>query len=534
MRKIKSTSLVYLSIIFYTILPYIAVSFFEKQREEDFVFVFLNACILFLPFFFIKKSQKLYYSLLSFILLLPASIELGHALAYQGRITASTFFIIFDTNTAETLEFLDSVLEWEAILLFLLYWVVNILLFTRTLKQLPCKPKMRSGFFFILFILTPFAFKFFTAPKDPYEAYRRANHPLSFLHYYEKYRKEMKVFSTHESRLTKSFKVQRDEKSVQETYVLIIGESTTRNKMSLYGYQRDTTPRLKKFKKENTLYVFNNVVSSAVGTLANLKRIVTFANAEDSSEEKLSANLVNLFKTAGFKTFWISNQLILGLNDTITSVFARQADNHHFTNTTNSKTFDEKVLPILDKYLEDNANKKLIVIHLIGTHMKYRNRFPKEYIHFQTKEGIELKDFHNERSIQYKNDYDNSVLYHDYVLTEILNRLKRKNDYAAAIYLSDHGEEVYDTRNLHGHPGTHKTLNLFEIPFLIWVSENYRTENNFTISNKKLSEAYVSDDLIHTLLGISGVYSEEYIESKNVLSKKFLRKRRESDTLFGI
>ena len=339
------------------------------------------------------------------------------------------------------------------------------------------------------------------------------------VHNYRLYKQEMKLFNSYNKKMLRGFKVERTFNApAEEVHVLVLGESTTKAHMGIYGYQRDTTPELEKIKDE--LYIFNDVVcSNPPGTMANLKKILTLANTEDLSAKKLGINIVNIMKAAGFSTYWVSNQLILGTNDTTTSVFAKQADKVQFTNTTNSVTYDEKVLPILEEYLTEDVDKKFIVLHLIGTHMIYRHRYPDEFDKFQDTSDIPKRPFHNKKKLAYINQYDNSVLYHDWVLSEIIKRVKGTNQNATLTYVSDHGEEIYDLKDLHGHPGTAHTINMYKIPFFIWTSD----KRDFS---KYLNNKYVSDDTIHTLLDLFGITFKGHVQQKSVINDNFVEKPR--------
>jgi heptose-I-phosphate ethanolaminephosphotransferase len=305
-----------------------------------------------------------------------------------------------------------------------------------------------------LWILMPFVLKLATSKFDidkTVEAYRRANHFYSMVDSYLGYKEQMARFTAFSNKQLKDLEVVRSKKYVEnELHVLIIGESTTSTHMGVYGYHRNTTPHLDKLKDE--LVFFTDAVSSSPpGTMANLKKILTLANSEDQSGDLLATNIVNVMKSSGFKTYWVSNQLVLGEHDTITTVFAKQSDRVNFTNTTNSISYDEKVLPILDDYIAEEGTKKFIVVHLIGTHMKYRQRYPESFEKFVGFEDITKREFHNDKKRKYINDYDNAILYHDHILNEIFKRVKKVSARSTITYMSDHGEEVYDLQNLHGH-----------------------------------------------------------------------------------
>lgn len=61
--------------------------------------------------------------------------------------------------------------------------------------------------------------------------------------------------------------------------VLVLGESTQRNRMSLYGYGRITTPLLDEMRRQDPhLTVFDDVISPRPYTIEVLQRILTFAD----------------------------------------------------------------------------------------------------------------------------------------------------------------------------------------------------------------------------------------------------------------
>ena len=74
-----------------------------------------------------------------------------------------------------------------------------------------------------------------------------------------------------------------------------------------------------------------------------------------------------------------------------------------------------------------------------------------------------------------RNAYDNSIHYTDYVLGEIVDMLAKTNAPASMLYLSDHGEDIFDdsrARYLHASPIP--TYYQLHIPYVIWFSKAYR------------------------------------------------------------
>lgn len=65
--------------------------------------------------------------------------------------------------------------------------------------------------------------------------------------------------------------------------VLVIGESTQRNYLSLYGYPLSTTPRLEALEQAGNLVLFRDFISSFPNTDRSLQRALTFSHYENPS-----------------------------------------------------------------------------------------------------------------------------------------------------------------------------------------------------------------------------------------------------------
>jgi heptose-I-phosphate ethanolaminephosphotransferase len=521
MFKLKNSTLAYFLMVAVTVVPFLFALLYERQREEDFVFILINSAILLFPLYFLK-NHKIYFLLLFPLLLLPAFFDFGHIFLYQGRITQSIFFIIFDSNPAETGEYIESNLSFKLVVLCILYLVAMIAFWIRVLKLPKIEIETKWWKYLVLWVLAPFLIKFASEKGNldkTLEAYRRSNHMYSMVHSYAGYQEQMKIFNELEKNIVHDFKITRTQNSHQkEVHVLVIGESTTSTHMGVYGHHRDTTPNLSKLKSE--LNLFSQVFcSTPPGTMENVKKILTFATSEDDSKEKLAISIVNIMKAAGFKTYWLSNQQILGGHDTLTSTFARQSDRAQFTNTSNSTSYDEKLLPFLKTYLDEPVDKKFIVVHMIGTHMIYRHRYPPEFEIFKETSDIEARPFHNAKKLEYINQYDNAIFYHDHILGEVMKILKSNPNYSTMTYLSDHGEEVYDLQDFHGHPGNKYTTNMFKIPFVIWSSDQ-------KLFPEYLDRKYVSDETIHTLLDLYGIEVDGAQKKRSIINSEFEEKPR--------
>ena len=309
--------------------------------------------------------------------------------------------------------------------------------------------------------------------------------------------------------------------------IFVLGESTTRNHMSIYGYNLITSPNLAKCQNEGRLYVFNDVVSPHALTILSLQKIFTFYRYGSAGEWFTYANLFSILKEAGYYTMWLSNQE-MSIGGIVTKFYSGLCEQRKFIedfkdNITIAVTTDEAILPLLDKSLEIEHAKNFYLIHLIGTHFHYYKRYPKSFEKFYTQDEDKTGGLIN-MSVRQKilrAQYDNAILYNDFILGEIIKRFEDKN--AIIIYISDHGEEIFDTMNLLGHNDGVLSPNVIEIPFIIWLSEKFAAsypELEARIASS-VHKPYMTDDMIHTVLDIMQIETHGYDPAKSIINASF-------------
>lgn len=327
---------------------------------------------------------------------------------------------------------------------------------------------------------------------------------------------------------------QTAELDLPQVVVMVIGESSRYDRWSLNGYRRETNPLL---KKEPNLVTLSNVVTAVSATRLSVPVLVSRKPATQSLQAGFSEkSFLTAFKEAGFKTYWLSNQMSFGQFDTPVSVFAKEADVTQFLNLggfTNNSSFDEILLDPLKTAINDPARKKLIVLHTLGSHWNYSRRYPKEYDKWQPSLfGIENPAYTDlAMKPQLNNSYDNSILYTDWFLSQVIGALKSSKQMASLIYVSDHGENLYDGScelAFHGH----NTQYDFHVPALVWYSDLYRITHPVQVTqllrNKRARLA--TENIFHSLLDMADIhYGTEHLEW-SFLSPKFRRHKRYVDS----
>ena len=298
-----------------------------------------------------------------------------------------------------------------------------------------------------------------------------------------------------------------------KTFVLVIGESTTKHNFQIYGYPRATNPRLN--QRKNQLAVFEDVISTNAFTIGALKTALSLNNFKKEKE----STIVQMFNQAGFETHWISNQRPIGPYESIVTKISRASDFYTYTNTAlaGKKTpLDEVLLPHLKTALKRKSKHKFIVLHLLGTHLQYNDRYPPSFEKFNsTPPNI---NYTSEEAIQKRNEYDNAVLYNDFLIDEIIKQVEKENGESYVLYFADHGEEVFLNQDFAGHNDDNPSPSMFEVPFILWKNKNF--EESFS---RKLdtSRKFSMRDFIHSLADLSSIHFDELELKKSIFSDRF-------------
>lgn len=432
---------------------------------------------------------------------------------YGENISASTIFIIVETNLAETREFLGAYLEPSNI--FLLVLLMGPLLLYKNInfgKSNGNVISLHTGFIFL-----------FLASTSLYHLKDLKRFDLFYVAWnsYKEYKDQSLLYSELDLHLPygKFKQVTIEKSSDRKIFVVVIGESTTRHRMGIYGYPRQTTPRLSELQDE--LVVFKDVISPHTHTIPSLAKIMTLNHYEDPNRLQ-EGTLIQLMNRTGFNTSWISNQRPVGLHENLITKIAKASDNLHFLNVRNyniESLYDEVILEPLDKVLQ-NEDDIFVVIHLLGTHAGYANRYPPNYNKFKGVPPL-VNDY--KKGKKTVNEYDNAVLYNDHVLAEIIEKVRGEEAYSYVLYFSDHGEDVYQVMEKASHTETNGTYPMYDVPFILWQSEKFRKENDLVF---KPEREYMLDDLIYSVSDLSGIRFKNYEPERSIFNKSFLARKR--------
>lgn len=398
--------------------------------------------------------------------------ELAFVNKYGWTIDANALSLVAETNPAEFADLVMSVpLSWLSGLLAIA--ALAALAWPLASTPLPQKwPGWRLGFFssfglICVYLLANLSGQGGAAPLDPTNpfpapveqqalALRGAyptGLPLVIADYFKERHALAEAFKFNQKF---RFGVRKPRPSAnRRIYVLIIGETTRADRWGINGYSRDTTPHLA--RRPETVS-FKRMYSASTFSRLAVPLLISRKPPGVGSATFNEASIVTAFKEAGFHTAWISLQAPVGFHESPISVHAYEADEVVFLNPTDYRShgkFDGAAISSLRKILAATDRDTFVVIHTLGSHFRYTDRYPKKFSRFLPDRPADRDSqlFRSADKIFLSNAYDNTVAYIDSVLEGFIEELQARNNIESwIVYSSDHGEALFDDcRMLSGH-----------------------------------------------------------------------------------
>ncbi|MDE5595147.1 MAG: lipid A phosphoethanolamine transferase [Muribaculaceae bacterium] len=293
-------------------------------------------------------------------------------------------------------------------------------------------------------------------------------------------------------------------RDMPELYVLVVGETSRADNWQLYGYDRPTNPRL---SMREGLKVFKKTLSESNTTHKSVPMMLsplTSVNFGDSIY--FTKGICDAFNEAGFNTAFFSNQQ---RNHSFIDFFAYQAQTTEFIRDDHQGSLDDELIAHLREFVDRSPSDKLfVVLHCYGSHFNYRERYDDNSRKFLPDNASEASKQNRSELV---NAYDNTVVFTDAMLDNLISYVDSLAIPAAVIYTSDHGEDIFDDargRFLHASPTP--TFTQLHVPFIIWTSGAYR--NNFPdidslLAGHSSDNVSSSASVFPTTLSLAGIVS---------------------------
>ncbi len=283
------------------------------------------------------------------------------------------------------------------------------------------------------------------------------------------------------------------------TVVFVLGEALRADRLSLNGYERETSPKL---SRRGNVLSLPQVYTPYSYTSASVPYMMTPSDSLHPERSAQYHSFVRVMSDYGYATAWLSNQ---DMGKTYTA-FIHEADTVIFPNAGKSvfvfdPWYDEELIaPLTALQAAETNPRQLYVLHAIGSHWYYNNHVPEAFQQFQPLTTNRVVSSNTREEIN--NSYDNTALYNDAFLDSLIQMLEDRC--AVLIYLSDHGEALGE-RNVYMHGNDEpETLNP---ACIIWYSDRYaaRYPDNVAYLKSLTDERCYTDFLYPTILRIAGL-----------------------------
>lgn len=310
---------------------------------------------------------------------------------------------------------------------------------------------------------------------------------------------------------------------LKEVYVLVIGETSRADNWQLLGYERATTPLL---SQRDSLLIFDKALSQSNTTHKSVPLLLTCTTPATFGDSIYSTkSVITAFKQAGYTTAFFSNQ---ARNHSFIDFFAKEADSTIFIRDDGHQHKDAELLPLFRDFIASHDTEKLfIILHAYGSHFNYKDRFDDEYAVFTPYEKAAASA---ENRADLINAYDNTIVMTDALLDSVISTLKQLHCPAAMMYLSDHGEDIYDDgrgRFLHASPAP--TYYQIHVPLILWMSPELNAIDNSLYVNAaryQKNDIASNDIVFHTIMQLADISSAYCDSTRSIISPHYVDRPR--------
>ena len=336
--------------------------------------------------------------LLGFLAALIFLGELFTLFCYRSFYSIYVIQLVLETNLRESKEFLAS--SWHhSALLYSLLWLVFVVVFSYGLSRLwkPCRNK-RVLIFLVCILIMWSGVRQFSAYRKIYYAFSNPdialltdnsakmphlNSPFVRLLYGIAFNKAQtarldNLYSSMEQTIVDSCSFR------SPLILLVIGESYNKHHAHIYdSTYLPTTPRLERLQSSGHLIVLNDVVSPSNLTSEVFKKMFSLWD-EDYDEDWTHYTLFPvLFRKAGYRIWFLTNQFTIGSINSSNIVGGtifnspRLSDYQFSYRNKENYEYDLDLLQELPPSDTLASFPTLLIVHLMGQHVKFRERYPR-------------------------------------------------------------------------------------------------------------------------------------------------------------
>lgn len=492
--------------------------YFLYQKKQ---FLFSSISLLFVMHLFSRMRFNIIFTV---IFSLIVATNFYFAFVLNTYMNSGIFGSIMDTNSAEATSMSKDILK-QGIPMFLLCFSL-IYMSMRELKKsiIPLKYSAIALLISVVLIV-PFNAKVYLRQKFGGMGTEVSEHPLvvaelttqrtapilygnimTVTNYIDERIKYRNFFNTTNKSLADGIIYNSDiekTKLPQKIY-LIIGESATRDRLSLYGYHHPTSPYADSLALHDPNFKAYQGYTSGTITRDAFRMILTASSPHDMDAFFSTQSLVDMANDSDRESVWISplEGVFRQHSGTYIQLLASSAQNFIYS----PKRDDLHFIDFLLEAKKEN-HPQFILIGLNGSHGAYRDGT----------DNIDQTALPDDKKLSpMDNDYNRSIHHTDRFIKE-MHEVMLQDSSSVMLYASDHGEIIGK-----GHGMTEGTAQI-RIPLMAFNNSTVDLQaiiSKYTYTTSEKSEALNSLSLFYIIAELMGyTVSEEAIQQALTESK---------------
>jgi lipid A ethanolaminephosphotransferase len=301
--------------------------------------------------------------------------------------------------------------------------------------------------------------------------------------------------------------------------IIVAGETARAQDFSLGGYGRLTNPEL---GKRNVVY-FRNTSSCGTATATSIPCLFSvYPRSEYTHRKGLeSENLLDVLVHAKIDVSWLDNDTgSYHVTDRVPYEYLPTTADPRFCK--DGECLDAILVDKVDNWLDHVKGDSVLVLHQLGSHgPAYYQRYTDDFRRFTP--DCRDNDFGSCSQAEITNAYDNTILYTDHIVSDVIDKLKQRSGSlaGAVVYFSDHGESLGENGvYLHGTPYFLAPDQQTHVPFLVWIADDLAKSAGFDMAclSKHSGDTYSHDNIFHSVLGLMDVATRAYNPKLDVFS----------------
>lgn len=516
--QMKVTTFILLMAAYFSLVlnqPVVKEIFSLSSNVPDVWFPYTAPLLLFCAFCIIFSALAVPYLIkpIMIILTLTSAAALFAANTYHVLFDSAMIESIFETNSAEASFYLNT----NSLVFLCFYGVIPSILIAcvRLTYRASWLKELTSRVVLVLVAVIGIGLIALSSYKD-YASVGRNNHYLNRMiipaHAFNTVKYINKTYFTtplEYVELGQDAKLKQASNGKPTLVVFVLGETARGMNFSQNGYTRNTHP----YTKDLGLISFQNVASCGTYTALSVPCMFSSMTRQQYSKARANAqdNVLDVIAKSGVETLWIDNdggdKGVAKRTKLINIDGAKQNENCN-----GSTCYDAEMFGYAQQFIGRDKADKFLVLHSIGSHgPTYWQRYSEQDAHFSP--ACNRSDIENCTDEEIINVYDNTLVYTDYILSQVIEKLEKySDDYnVAMLYVSDHGESLGENGlYLHGTPYAIAPKEQTTVPWLMWLPKQYAAQKQIDIQciqQKARHQSVSHDNVFHTVLGLYGIDS---------------------------